>query len=59
MNRLYGHWQTEAWAPKPATGGHVPKNERGQVDVPPFALALPEGVSQRNRSTLGISLAYA
>ena len=43
MNRLYGHWQTGAWAPEPASGGRVPKNERGQVDVPPFALALPRG----------------
>ena len=44
MNRLYGEWQTAAWAPPQATGGRVPKNDRGQVDVPPFALALPQGM---------------
>ncbi len=43
MNRLYGHWQTAEWAPPQATGGRVPKNERGQVDVPPFAKTLPQG----------------
>ena len=40
--RLYGRWQTRAWAAPVATGGIVPKNERGNVHVPPFAPALPE-----------------
>ena len=51
MNRLYGHWQTLPWAPEPATDGRVPKNERGQVDVPPFALALPQGARHRPASS--------
>ena len=49
MNRLYGHWQTAAWAPPQATNGRVPKNERGQVDVPPFALTLPQGATDAVR----------
>lgn len=43
MNRMYGVWQTRPWAPPAARGGQVPKNERGQVDCPPYSLALPEG----------------
>ena len=49
MNRLYGHWQTAEWAPPQATGGRVPKNERGQVDVPPFAKTLPQGELRARR----------
>ncbi len=41
--RLYGMWQTEAWAPPGASRGRVPRNERGNVEVPPFASALPAG----------------
>ena len=40
---LYGLWQTEAWMPPAAKDGVVPKNERGNVEVPPFAKALPGG----------------
>ena len=39
----YGLWQTKSWKPPPAVGGIVPKNERGNVEVPPFASELPEG----------------
>ena len=40
---LYGSWQTRPWAPAAAAGGKVPRNERGNVEVPPFAHALPAG----------------
>lgn len=40
---LYGHWQTEPWEPPAAEGGRVPRNERGNVEAPPFAKALPRG----------------
>lgn len=40
---LYGPWQTRPWAPPAACDGIVPRNERGNVEVPPFAAALPEG----------------
>lgn len=39
---LYGLWQTQGWQAPVATDGVVPKNERGNVQVPPFAAALPE-----------------
>jgi hypothetical protein len=40
---LYGLWQTEAWEPPPAVDGKVPRNEHGNVEVPPFAKSLPKG----------------
>lgn len=40
---LYGLWQTDEWTPPAAEGGRVPRNERGNVEVPPFARALPPG----------------
>lgn len=40
---LYGFWQTDPWQPPKAEGGVVPKNERGNVECPPFAKALPQG----------------
>ncbi|GAB4822170.1 hypothetical protein N2152v2_009216 [Parachlorella kessleri] len=40
---LYGVWQTKPWAPPAAAGGKVPRNERGNVEAPPFAAALPVG----------------
>jgi hypothetical protein len=45
VTRLYGEWQTVAWAPPAARDGVVPKNERGNVNVPPFAQALPAGAT--------------
>lgn len=45
VTRLYGEWQTVAWAPPAAKDGQVPKNERGNVNVPPYALALPAGAN--------------
>lgn len=43
VSAFYGEWQTREWAPPPAVGGNVPKNERGNVEVPPFASSLPAG----------------
>eukprot|EP00892_Ulva_mutabilis_P007435 jgi/Ulvmu1/5063/UM021_0080.1 len=40
---LYGPWQTRAWAPPAAQNGIVPRNDHGNVEVPPFAAAVPEG----------------
>lgn len=45
VTRLYGEWQTTAWAPPAAVDGTVPRNERGNVNVPPYATQLPAGVS--------------
>lgn len=42
MQRLYGLWQTEAFVRR-AEDGKVPKNDRGNIEVPPFAKALPLG----------------
>ena len=38
-----GAHQTDPWQPPAAKDGQVPKNERGNVEVPPFASALPGG----------------
>lgn len=43
MTDLYGLWQTRPWAPPAAVDGRVPRNERGNVEVPPFVKALPAG----------------
>lgn len=50
---LYGHWQTEPWQPPAAAGGRVPRNERGNVEVPPFARALPPGTAHLRGQGLG------
>ena len=43
MSRYYAEWQTEPWCPPAAKDGKVPKNDRGNVEVPPFAFQLPPG----------------
>ena len=43
MSKFYGFWQTKEWCPPSASGGKVPKNDRGNVEVPPLAAALPTG----------------
>ena len=48
QTELFGLWQTEAWAPPAAENGIVPKNERGNVEVPPFAKCLPGGTVHVN-----------
>ena len=40
--KLYGLWQTEVYNAPAALDGRVPKNERGNVQVPPFVSAMPE-----------------
>jgi xeroderma pigmentosum group C-complementing protein len=45
LTELYGEWQTEPWVPPAAENGVVPKNERGNVEVPPLAQALPAGTT--------------
>lgn len=39
--KLYGPWQTQEAHPIVASGGRVPRNERGNVEVPPFS-PMPE-----------------
>lgn len=63
---LYGIWQTDEMQFQRAEGGIVPKDERGQVDCPPFASRLPEGTVHlplRNLAAvcrrLGVDFAYA
>ena len=43
LSSFYGQWQTKEWKPQAAANGRVPRNERGNVEVPPFTAALPEG----------------
>lgn len=43
MSRYYAEWQTVPWSPPPAVDGKVPKNERGNIEAPPFATELPKG----------------
>jgi hypothetical protein len=45
--KLYGLWQTQEWVAPAAAGGKVPKNERGNVEVPPLTKSLPTGESGR------------
>lgn len=40
--QLFGLWQTQGWQAPIAVDGVVPKNDRGNVHVPPFASALPQ-----------------
>ncbi len=43
MSRYYAEWQTGPWCPPAAKDGKVPKNDRGNVEVPPFAFQMPSG----------------
>ena len=43
LSSFYGPWQTKAWKAQAAANGRVPRNERGNVEVPPFTSAMPEG----------------
>lgn len=47
VTKLYGEWQTRPWDMPAAEGGCVPKTERGNVNVPPFATRLPAGRRHR------------
>lgn len=40
---VYGIWQTQPWAPPAAKNGIVPRNEYGNVEVPPLTNILPAG----------------
>jgi len=51
MSNFYGEWQTIPWRPPPASNGKVPKNERGNVEVPPFVEELPQGTVSRMMSS--------
>jgi xeroderma pigmentosum group C-complementing protein len=42
MQQLYGLWQTDAFVRR-AVDGKVPRNERGNVEVPPLAKSMPVG----------------
>jgi hypothetical protein len=42
MQQLYGLWQTEEFIRR-AVDGKVPRNERGNVEVPPLAKSMPLG----------------
>ena len=41
VTKLYGAWQTVEWVAPRAENGRVPKNERGNVMVPPLAFSVP------------------
>lgn len=40
---VYGIWQTQPWAPPTAKNGIVPRNDYGNVEVPPLTSILPLG----------------
>lgn len=42
MQQLYGLWQTDEFVRR-AQDGKVPRNERGNVEVPPLAKTMPLG----------------
>ncbi len=42
MTKLYGKWQADPHVPR-AVDGKVPRNERGNVEVPPCAAVMPIG----------------
>lgn len=42
---LFGAWQTRELVLPVAENGIVPKNDRGNVEAPPFAKALPGGTT--------------
>lgn len=46
MQQLYGLWQTEEFV-RQAVAGKVPRNERGNVEVPPLAKTMPLGETCR------------
>eukprot|EP00775_Hariotina_reticulata_P010145 gene10145-10303_t len=50
--KLYGLWQTQEWQAPAAADGKVPKNERGNVEVPPLTKRLPAGTKHLNFSGL-------
>lgn len=43
FSSFYGHWQTVEYEPPAAKDGIVPKNERGNVEVPPLNKLMPRG----------------
>lgn len=47
FSSFYGHWQTVEYEPPPAKDGIVPKNERGNVEVPPLNKLMPRGTVRR------------
>ena len=56
LSSFYGQWQTKEWKPQAAANGRVPRNERGNVEVPPFTAALPEGtVREPAGATAGVA----
>eukprot|EP00210_Caulerpa_lentillifera_P007977 g7616.t1 len=42
---LYGYWQTEPWKCAVAENGIVPKNQFGNVEIPPMVKSLPENTT--------------
>lgn len=64
VSKLYGFWQTAPWEAPVAVGGMVPKNDRGNVEVPPLTQSLPIGTVHINFPALapicrGLAIDYA
>lgn len=50
---LYGYWQTEPWKQAIAKDGIVPRNEYGNVEIPPLVKALPQNTTYLTLPNLG------
>ncbi|KAL4458322.1 hypothetical protein ABPG75_013187 [Micractinium tetrahymenae] len=48
FSSFYGPWQTVEYEPPAAEDGIVPKNERGNVEVPPLNKLMPRGTVHIN-----------
>lgn len=48
MTDLYGDWQTEADVVSPVTDGKIPRNQYGNVEVPPHVPRLAPGLVHLN-----------
>lgn len=66
MTDLYGDWQTEADVMAPVTDGVIPRNQYGNVEVPPHVPMLAPGLVHLNHpyitktcKTLGVDYAAA
>lgn len=46
--KLYGIWQTDKWQAPVAMNGIVPKNDYGNVEVPPLCGSVPIGTVHLN-----------
>lgn len=56
--KLYGEWQTQRYRAPVAMNGNLPKNSRGNVEVPPHVPRLPEVRNTVAEAPLHATLCY-